>query len=73
MIIRGERVGAASGRTYEVTNPATGQVVQEVPLGSAEDVDRAARAAAAAQVAWARLAPNERREALHQAAAHMLT
>jgi succinate-semialdehyde dehydrogenase/glutarate-semialdehyde dehydrogenase len=72
MIIEGERVGAASGQTYAVTNPATGEVVEEVPSGSAEDVDRAARAAAKAQHGWSRLAPNERAAILHRAAAHML-
>src|SRR5262249_57616023 len=46
MIIEGERVGAASGQTYQVTNPATGEVVDEVPSGGGEDVARAAEAAA---------------------------
>ncbi len=73
MIIEGERVGAASGQTYEVTNPATGEVVDQVPSGDAADVDRAAQAAAKAQRAWAKLPPNERARILHQAAAHMLT
>jgi succinate-semialdehyde dehydrogenase/glutarate-semialdehyde dehydrogenase len=72
MIIEGERVGAVSGQTYQVTNPATGAVVEEVPSGSAEDVDRAARAAEKAQRGWARLAPTERARILHRAAAHML-
>jgi len=72
MIIEGERVGAASGQTYQVTNPATGEVVEEVPSGGAEDVDRAAQAAQKAQRAWARLAPAERARILHEAAAHML-
>lgn len=72
MIIEGERVGAASGETYQVTNPATGEVIDEVPNGGAEDVDRAAQAAEKAQKAWARLAPAERARVLHQAAAHML-
>ena len=73
MIIEGQRVGAASGHTYQVTNPATGEVVEEVPSGGAEDVDRAAQAAAKAQRGWARLAPAERARILHEAAAHMLT
>jgi len=30
MIIEGERTKAASGKTYEVRNPATGEVVDEV-------------------------------------------
>ena len=72
MIIEGERVGAASGQTYQVTNPATGEVVEEVPSGDAADVDRAARAAERAQRGWARLAPAERARILHEAAAHML-
>src|SRR5438309_6384773 len=72
MIIEGERVAAASGRTYQVTNPATGEVVDEVPNGGTEDVDRAARAAEKAQKGWARLAPGDRARILHRAAAHML-
>ncbi len=72
MIIEGERVGAASGQTYRVTNPATGEVVDEVPSGGYEDVDRAARAAAKAQKAWSQLAPDRRARILHHAAAHML-
>src|SRR2546429_521636 len=59
MIIEGERVGAASGQTYQVVNPATGEVVEDVPNGSAEDVDRAARAAQRAQRTWAHLAANK--------------
>jgi acyl-CoA reductase-like NAD-dependent aldehyde dehydrogenase len=72
MIIEGERVEAASGRTYEVRNPATGEVVDRVPDGGPEDVERAARAAAAAQKTWGRLSAAERRQILHKAAAHML-
>src|SRR2546429_6173975 len=72
MIIEGERVGAASGQTYQVVNPATGEVVEDVPNGSAEDVDRAARAAQRAQRTWAHLAAAERARILHEAAAHML-
>jgi acyl-CoA reductase-like NAD-dependent aldehyde dehydrogenase len=72
MIIEGDRVGAASGQTYQVVNPATGEVVEEVPSGGAEDVDRAARAAQKAQRAWAALVPAQRARILHEAAAHML-
>ena len=72
MIIEGERVGAASGQTYEVKNPATGAVVEVVPNGGPDDVDRAARAAAKAQRSWAKLAPAARAGILHKAADHML-
>ena len=34
MIIEGERTKAASGKSYEVRNPATGEVVDEVPAGA---------------------------------------
>jgi acyl-CoA reductase-like NAD-dependent aldehyde dehydrogenase len=72
MIIEGERVQAASGDTYEVKNPATGEVVDRVPSGGEEDVDRAAKAAQKSQVGWSRLSPAERARILHKAAAHML-
>src|ERR671936_439635 len=73
MIIEGDRTKAASGKTYEIRNPATGEVVDEVPLGDAADVDRAAQAAAKAFTTWSRLPSNQRREILHKAAQHMLS
>ncbi len=48
MKINGEDVAAASGQTFRVVNPATGEVVADAPKGGPEDVDRAARAAQAA-------------------------
>ncbi len=72
MIIEGQRAGAASGQTYKVMNPATGELVEEVPAGGPEDVDRAAQAAAKAFQSWSRLAPAERARILHKAAEHML-
>jgi betaine-aldehyde dehydrogenase len=48
MIIGGEHVDAADGQTFDVTNPATGEVMARAPLGGAEDVDRAVKAAQAA-------------------------
>jgi acyl-CoA reductase-like NAD-dependent aldehyde dehydrogenase len=73
MIIEGERTKAASGKTYEVRNPATGEVVDEVPAGGPADVDRAAHAAHKAFGTWSKLPANQRREILHKAAQHMLT
>jgi len=72
MIIESERTKAASGKTYEVRNPATGEVVDEVPFGDVADVDRAAQAAAKAFITWSKLAPNKRAEILHKAARNML-
>jgi betaine-aldehyde dehydrogenase len=48
MIIGGEQVDAADGQTFDVMNPATGTVMATAPLGGAEDVDRAVKAAQAA-------------------------
>jgi betaine-aldehyde dehydrogenase len=48
MIIGGEQVDAADGQTFDVTNPATGEVMARAPLGGAEDVDRAVKAAQSA-------------------------
>ena len=45
MLIDGEWVAAASGRTLEVMDPATGEVMATVPDAQAEDVDRAVKAA----------------------------
>src|SRR5213076_235495 len=72
MIIEGDRTKAASGKTYEVRNPATGEVVDEVPAGGPADVDKAAQAAAKAFPAWSKLPANTRAEILHKAAQHML-
>src|SRR5437867_2193122 len=73
MIIEGDRTKAASGKTYEVHNPATGDVVDEVPAGGPADVDKAAQAAAKAFATWSKLPSNQRREILHKAAQHMLS
>ncbi|HZU19197.1 MAG TPA: aldehyde dehydrogenase family protein, partial [Candidatus Dormibacteraeota bacterium] len=61
MLIGGEWVEAASGRTLRVENPARrGHPVAEVPRGEAEDVDRACRAAVAAFEGWRTTPPRER-------------
>jgi len=48
MIIGGEGVAAADGQTFDVVNPATGEVMARAPLGGKADVDRAVAAAQAA-------------------------
>src|SRR4026208_540451 len=48
MIIGGEQGQAAAGQTFDATNPATGWVIATAPLGGAEDVSRAVKAAQAA-------------------------
>src|SRR5260370_39585091 len=72
MISEGGRTRAASGKTYEARNPATGELIDEVPAGGAADVDKAAQAAAKAFTTWSKVPANQRREILHKAAQHML-
>lgn len=50
--INGEWVESASTKTEAVPNPATGEIIAEVPLSSREDVDRAVKAAAEAFKTW---------------------
>src|SRR6266436_3246553 len=66
--VGGEWVGAASGETMDVINPATGETIAEVPRSNAEDVDRAVAAADAALPAWLDATPKERSELLHKLA-----
>jgi phenylacetaldehyde dehydrogenase len=62
MFIDGSFVAAASGKTFPVYNPATGEVVAHVPEAETEDVDRAVRAARRAfdHGPWSRLTPSQR-------------
>jgi aminobutyraldehyde dehydrogenase len=62
--IGGEWVDSTGGDTMEVLNPATGEVIAEVPNATAEDVDRAVQAAKKALVEWRETTPAERAEAL---------
>ena len=48
LLIAGERVESADGRTFPTYNPATGAVIAEVALAGVEDVNRAVRASRAA-------------------------
>ena len=45
LLIDGEWVEAASGRTFETLNPATEEVLGEVAHGQAQDINRAVKAA----------------------------
>jgi acyl-CoA reductase-like NAD-dependent aldehyde dehydrogenase len=45
MLIDGKMVGAASGKTFAVYNPATGGVIANVPEADKADVDLAVAAA----------------------------
>ena len=67
MIIGGRQVEAASGRTREVRNPATGEVVGIVASAGAEDLEQAVDEAWRAFDSWSRLRPRERARILIEA------
>lgn len=68
MLVAGEWVQASDGGTFDTVNPATGEVWATVPEATAEDVDRAVRAAHAAcwEGPWSRMTPTERGRVLRR-------
>ncbi|MCB2134466.1 MAG: aldehyde dehydrogenase family protein, partial [Rhodobacteraceae bacterium] len=68
MLIDGAWVGASDGRTFESVNPSTGKVWSRVPEATAEDVDRAVRAADRAFTTgpWAEMVPSARGRCLRK-------
>jgi succinate-semialdehyde dehydrogenase/glutarate-semialdehyde dehydrogenase len=60
MYINGRWTAARSGKTLGIINPATEEVLQEVPYGGREDVREAVEAAGAAFPSWSRTTAYER-------------
>ncbi len=62
LLIDGEWVDAASGKTFPVYEPATGEVIAHVAEGEKEDIDRAVKAARKAFESgpWPNMTPSER-------------
>src|SRR6202522_3535968 len=62
LFIIGQWVDAASGKTFETPNPATGETLASVAEGDSEDIDRAVRAARAAfdEGPWGSITPSDR-------------
>jgi succinate-semialdehyde dehydrogenase/glutarate-semialdehyde dehydrogenase len=67
MFIDGEWVEAESGKRFEVTNPATGEVIGDVPDGDASDAVRAVSAANESFGSWASTTAYERADLLYKA------
>lgn len=67
LFIGGEWVAAEGGKTFEVRDPSTGEVIKSIADASPADGVRALDAAVAAQDAWAATAPRERGEILRRA------
>ena len=62
MLINGEWVDSASGKTFTSYNPSTGEELGQIPEGDSEDVNRAVAAARAAfdTGPWRETTPSER-------------
>jgi acyl-CoA reductase-like NAD-dependent aldehyde dehydrogenase len=67
-LIDGQWVDAIDGQTWNLVNPATEDVLMEVPYGGAPDAQAAIDAAAKAFPAWSRRTPYARAEILMNAA-----
>ncbi len=69
LLIDGKPVDAASGKTFETLNPATGERLGTVAAGDAADVDAAvASARKALEGPWGKMTPAEREKVLHKIA-----
>jgi acyl-CoA reductase-like NAD-dependent aldehyde dehydrogenase len=68
MLIDGSWVDSVSAKEIPVENPGNRQIVGSIPRGSAEDVDRAVKAAKCAFPSWSRTIPRERGRMLQKIA-----
>ncbi|CAM6092139.1 unnamed protein product [Calypogeia fissa] len=68
LLIDGEFVDAASGKTFATVDPRTEEVIAHVAEGDKEDVDRAVKAARKAfdEGPWPRMPPHERARILQR-------
>jgi acyl-CoA reductase-like NAD-dependent aldehyde dehydrogenase len=71
MLLRGRPADAISGRTFQVLNPATGEVIDTVPQADPEDVREAIEIARTGRPLMARL-PAHRRSAILKGTADLI-
>jgi succinate-semialdehyde dehydrogenase/glutarate-semialdehyde dehydrogenase len=69
LLINGEWCDAASGKTLDVINPATGKAIGKVAHAGIADLDRALAAAQRGFEAWRKVPANERATTMRKAAA----
>jgi phenylacetaldehyde dehydrogenase len=62
LFINGQWSDAASGKTFETPDPATGETLARIAEGDAEDINRAVKAARKAfeEGPWSRMTPSDR-------------
>ena len=68
MYINGKFTQGRSNGAIEVTNPATEEVLDSVPMGNAEDIEAAVGSAKEAFKSWRKMGANERTNLLHEIA-----
>ncbi|HJS05680.1 MAG TPA: NAD-dependent succinate-semialdehyde dehydrogenase [Variovorax sp.] len=68
LLINGEWCDAASGKTLDVVNPATGKPIGKVAHAGIADLDRALEAAQRGFLAWRKIPANERAATMRRAA-----
>jgi len=64
--IDGQRVAGTSGRMGDVNNPATGEVIRQVPLASTDEMRAAVASAAKALPGWAATPPAKRAQVMFE-------
>jgi Aldehyde dehydrogenase family len=67
-MIDGKSVASISGATFETQSPVDGAALASVARGNAEDIDRAATAAALAFKSWREIPATLRKKLLHRVA-----
>ncbi len=65
MLINGKKVDARDGRTMEVTNPVTGEVLDTIPIATREDIDEALNASKEGLKKWKKV-PLKDKEVIFQ-------
>jgi succinate-semialdehyde dehydrogenase/glutarate-semialdehyde dehydrogenase len=70
MFIDGQWTPASDGRTADILDPATGQVIATMPVATPADVRRAIEAAQRGWQAWREASPWDRSDCLRGAAAY---
>jgi len=68
LYINGEWCDGSTGEQVGIVDPATEEVIEEIPYGGRQDVASALSAAGAAFESWRRLTPYERAEVLRATA-----
>ena len=65
-LIGGKLVDASDGKVIEITNPATGELIDTIPNATKQDVDMCVKEAVHAQKEWAKIPIHERGDILYK-------